>query len=391
MKMRVVQVNLVYDDRLAHPEALLDRYSTLTGWSEAVAGAGAATVAVVQRFARDARIVRRGIEYTFCADGAAGRLSPLTASPAVARAVASLDPDIAHVNGLIFPAHTWTLRRHLPRSAALVVQNHSDGGAVGRAPLLRLAGRMLRRAADGFLFAVPEHATVWRHAGLIAPDQPTYEVMESSTTLRPDPATWGDGGHWRGRRSPAMLWVGRLSANKDPLTVLDGFERSLAQLPEAMLTMVYGEDDLLPAVKARVDGSMALRERVRLVGAVPHDGMPAYYHAADVFIVGSHHEGSGYALLEASACGVVPVVTDIPSFRALTGGGSVGALWTPGDAASCARALVDASRRDPAAERVRVVEHFEREFSWSAIGRRAVAIYREVIERRNRPPRPNGP
>ena len=28
-----------------------------------------------------------------------------------------------------------------------------------------------------------------------------------------------------------MLWVGRLNANKDPMTVFDGFERSLARLP----------------------------------------------------------------------------------------------------------------------------------------------------------------
>ena len=30
---------------------------------------------------------------------------------------------------------------------------------------------------------------------------------------------------------PAMLWVGRLDANKDPLTVLAGFEQALAAIP----------------------------------------------------------------------------------------------------------------------------------------------------------------
>ena len=109
-------------------------------------------------------------------------------------------------------------------------------------------------------------------------------------------------------------------------------------------------------MRERVQRSPALRDRVRLVGAVPHDRMAPFYSAADLFVVGSHHEGSGYALMEACACGAVPVVTDIPTFRLLTAGGSVGALWTPGDAAGCARALVDVGRRDLDAERARLAD-----------------------------------
>ncbi len=113
--------------------------------------------------------------------------------------------------------------------------------------------------------------------------------------------------------------------------MLDGLEMSLARLPEATLTMIYSAEDLLPAVQDRLRESPALRRCVRLVGRVPHRLMPAFYSAADLFVLGSHHEGSGYALLEALACGVAPVVTDIPAFRVMTAEGSLGALWTPGD------------------------------------------------------------
>ena len=123
-------------------------------------------------------------------------------------------------------------------------------------------------------------------------------------------------------------------------------------------------------------------ERVRLTGEVPHDRMASFYSAADLFIVGSHHEGSGYALMEACACGAVPVVTNIPTFRLLTGDGSVGALWEPGDADGCARALIDAGRRDLSAERARLADHFARELSWPAVGTRALEIYEEVVSRR---------
>ena len=380
----VVQVNYVFDKELTDPDQLLDCYHTLTGWSDALRRAGAGPIAVVQRFHRDARLVRNGIDYIFCR-------ASITAAAAASRA------DVAHVNGLSFPAQTWLLRRRLDPACAVVVQSHADGGAIGRAPAFRLLGRALRSAADAFLFAADEHAAAWRAAGFIAPDQPTYRVMPASATLPPfdhaqgrpfDQAQGGPIDRATARAAsgvtgaPAMLWVGRLNANKDPLTVLDGFERSLRDLPGATLTMIYGEDDLLEAVRQRVQRSPALMARVRLAGAVPRDQMASRYRAADLFVVGSHHEGSGYALMEACACGVVPVVTSIPTFRLMTADGSIGALWTAGDAADCARALVDVGRRDLDGERARLADHFARELSWDAVGKRALEIYGRVLDAR---------
>ena len=364
----MVQVNYAYDKGLTDPDALLERYFTLTGWSEALVRAGAGPVAVFQQFDRDVQVERNGVDYVF-------------RRAAIPAAVAARRPGLAHVNGLIFPARTWRLRRALDAACAVVVQSHSDGGAIGRAPALRLLGRAARRAPDAFLFAADEHAAAWRRAGCLAPDQRTYQVMEASTRLQPiarDHAREASGV----RGAPAILWVGRLNANKDPLTVLDAFERAAADLPGAALTMIYGTGELIEEVGARIARSPALRERVRLAGVVPHERMAAFYSAADLFVAGSHHEGSGYSLMEACACGAVPVVTGIPTCRLLTGGGAVGALWTPGDAAGCARALVDVARRDLDAERATLADHFARELSWDAVGRRALEIYVDVIAKR---------
>jgi len=270
------------------------------------------------------------------------------------------------------------MRRKLPPATAIVVQNHSDGGPIGRAPMLKFVGRVARGAVDAFLFAAHEHADPWRRSGLIGIEQPTYEIMPASSTFAPSELPRDRHGAAR----LAVLWVGRLNANKDPLTVLDAFERAAHELSPTTLTMIYGDGDLLPAVTARVEASAALRDRVQLAGAVPHDQMPVFYRDADLFIVGSHHEGSGYALMEACALGVVPVVTDIPTFRILTRDGSLGALWPPGDVDACARALVETARRDRESLGRALADHFAQEFSWQAIGRRAMAIYTEVAGRR---------
>ena len=68
--MRVCIVNYAYDPEAGSPATLLDRYPSLTGWSEALLTAGAETVTVVQRFSTTAHLARAGVQYHFIADGA---------------------------------------------------------------------------------------------------------------------------------------------------------------------------------------------------------------------------------------------------------------------------------------------------------------------------------
>jgi hypothetical protein len=135
--MHVVQVNYAFDPRIDDADDLLDGYRTLTGWSDALVDAGV-TVQVVQRFHHDRRVVRRDVDYLFCADGPA-EPHVWFSGRRVAGAVAAMQPDLVHVNGLEFGLPTWTLMRRLWTSTACVVQHHGGGvpsphrGATARA------------------------------------------------------------------------------------------------------------------------------------------------------------------------------------------------------------------------------------------------------------------
>jgi glycosyltransferase involved in cell wall biosynthesis len=181
--------------------------------------------------------------------------------------------------------------------------------------------------------------------------------------------------------NPAILWVGRLTANKDPLTMLDGFSQLLDVCPDAALSLVYSAGTMRSAVHERIGRDPRLAARVRVVGAVPASQMAAYYSAADIYVSASHWEGSGYAAIEAMACGATPVLTDIPSFRVLTGNGRVGALWQQGQPRSLRDALVRVAAEPREALRARVLAQYGATLSWDVLGRRAVGIYREVCER----------
>ena len=376
--MRIVQLNLAADFALAEPEQLLDRYHTLTGWSQALSVAGA-DVCVVQRFGRDGTIVRDGVQYVFTKDGRGELLGPWAVSGPSLRAVAQLSPDVVHVNGLMFPGMTVALRAALGQSCAIVLQDHS-GVMPSRASRPFTAHKWARafRAADACTFTAAELAPRWYAAGLPR-DVRVIEIPEASTTFEPLPreaarTRTGMAGE------PAVLWVGRVDANKDPATVLAGMQLALPALPRASVWLVVPQQSSPDALAPQILASPILQQRARVVHGVPHAEMPWYYSAADVLISGSHHEGSGYAVIEAVACGVTPCVTDIPAFRALVD--RCGVFWKKGDVAGCATALTQAARDVSPVQRQVVREHFDERLSWRAIGRQTRDAYAALVEGR---------
>ncbi|MBA3533526.1 MAG: glycosyltransferase, partial [Ardenticatenales bacterium] len=236
------------------------------------------------------------------------------------------------------------------------------------------------RSTDAFLFAAHALADPWIEEGYISSKERVFQIMEGST-----------GFQWQPRASaraatglygePVFLWVGHLIPRKDPLTVLAAFEQLLLQVPRARLYIIYGTDDLLPQVQARLTQSTVLREAVTLLGQLPHAALESYYNSADYFVLGSHYEGSGYALVEALACGVVPIVTDIPSFRMMTDEGRLGALWTVGDSNSLLHTAVETLKEALAPKSAAARHFFEERLSFPALGRQAMEIYRATQQK----------
>ncbi|HTM33802.1 MAG TPA: glycosyltransferase family 4 protein [Vicinamibacterales bacterium] len=376
--LRITVVNAAYDPSLPDCDDLLERYETLTDWCDALSDAGA-DVHVVQRFAADAVRRRGSTDFTFVADGAPPTPPPTAGLRRLVDAVSASRPALVHVNGLGFPALVSALRVAVALSTPLAVQDHAGVRVPnGRGPLAawrRARWRSGLSAADAISFSAVDQAQPWRDAGIIA-DQRVLALIESSTRMQPSPrdqaiARIGVSGR------PLVLWVGRLVRNKDPLTVLAAFEEVVRRHPSAHLAMVFHDGTLERDVRDTIGASSLLRSSVTLVGSVSHDAMAHWYSAADVFLSGSHAEGSGYALIESMACGLVPVVTAIPSFQAIAG--SCGLFWPPEDAAACASALSSLCDRDLASARSAVRGRFRGELSWKVIGDRTLTAYRSLV------------
>ena len=227
-------------------------------------------------------------------------------------------PDVVSVHGFIYPVKIIALRFLAGKSFRILVQHHGEmpGNNFIKKQLFAIADK----CADGYLFTACGNKEVWVKNGNISATSPCFQLLEASTFITPVEYTKARN-HLRFSSELHLLWVGRLNHGKDPLTILNGLEIYLAGGGKAILNMIFHEDDLIAEVKQKIDSSLLLSNAVRLIGKVPHHEMKWWYSASDIFVSASHHEGSGYALIEALHCGCYPVVTDIPTFAEITGKG----------------------------------------------------------------------
>lgn len=333
--------------------------------AEAAQRAGA-TVTVVQSFHQTAEVHRSGVSYHFVAEPALPGRAVGFMPWRLAQAVRACSPDVIHIHGLDFPLHT---RLVCGLGIPVLVQDHASWAHLR--PRRRRWG--LAKVA-GVAFTDTRQAEPFTARGCFPPGTRLFAIAESSGHFSP-----GDRLAARAETDmhgdPAVLWVGRLDANKDPLTILDAVAAATPYLPGVQLWCCFHEQPLLAQVEARLARDPDLAGRVHLIGQVPHARVETLFRAADFFMLASHRESAGLALIEAMACGAIPIVSDIPSFRSLTADGRIGALAPVGDAAAFAAALIDLAGRPRAALHHSAQDHFKRALSFEVVGRALCDAY----------------
>ena len=236
-------------------------------------------------------------------------------------------PDVVIVNGLVFPVQVIALKLLLGRKSILIIQHHGERPFYG---IRKLFQKLADRCIAAYFFTAKENAEEFIIQGIIKNDSKCYEVLEASTYIKKlDKEASRLALKFEGYFN--FLWVGRLIRGKDPLTVLTAFQKYTAVNHAARLYLIYQDEELLEEIRSFIDLNQ-IQTLVILVGQVTNNELATWYSAADYFISGSLKEGSGYALLEAMACGCIPVVTNIPSFNKITEGGKYGFLYEKGDA-----------------------------------------------------------
>lgn len=127
--------------------------------------------------------------------------------------------------------------------------------------------------------------------------------------------------------------VGRVDVQKQPFHVLETFDRLWAVRQDIYLVFC-GQGPLKDKVEAEADRK-PWADRVRFLGF--RNDTERIFPALDVHLLLSKQEGFGISTVEAMACGVPVVATDVPGSRDILKGTQAGRLVPFGDIGAVAR------------------------------------------------------
>ena len=86
-----------------------------------------------------------------------------------------------------------------------------------------------------------------------------------------------------------------------------------------------------------------LEKFIKILPSVPHNKMAENLNSSDIYISASFSDGTSVSLLEAFACGLPVIVTNIAANREWVNNGINGYLFEPGNFFSLAKYMLDLS------------------------------------------------
>lgn len=268
------------------------------------------------------------------------------------RFIKSLKPDVIIVHGLIFPWQIIMLRNVVGPKVKIICQHHADRPYKDfRKHIFRWAEKYV----SAYFFAAKEHGEEWVKARQISSMNKVHEIMGMSSIFKPEN---------RNRTGKVYLWIGDLDENKDPLTAVSAFKEFSKEHTDVELYMIFQEMklDLRPHITANI----------HLIGKVEHWQLRDWFNRADFIISTSRYESAGIAVCEAMSCGCFPILTNIPSFRMMTGNGKIGRLFEDNGLLTVLEETFNTSRPQE------IIDHFNAELSFEANARKIINVIRKL-------------
>jgi alpha-1,3-rhamnosyl/mannosyltransferase len=181
---------------------------------------------------------------------------------------------------------------------------------------------------------------------------------------------------WYEIPGPYLLTVGNLEPKKNLVGLLELFGRLVDEIPHTLVIAgrtAWG--DTRPFRRAL---EVLPPERVKLLGYVPREALPALYSGADLYLQLSWYEGFGLPPLEAMACGVPVVVSRGGALPEIAGPGAVivDAADLTETAQAVRRLLGEEATRSRQAQ---LGQAHAAQFTWARHAQGLDELYREVL------------
>ncbi|HET9325157.1 MAG TPA: glycosyltransferase [Candidatus Eisenbacteria bacterium] len=185
---------------------------------------------------------------------------------------------------------------------------------------------------------------VLRRADLVLADAENLAAAARTLGAPPDRVAcipWGVE-LWRYREAPArepglIVSTRRMEPIYDLPTVIQGVAKVMATRQDTRLVLA-GDGPSRSEIE-RLAAQLLPAGRFQFVGQLDAAGIAEWLGRAEIYVSASHSDSTSLSLLEAMACGTMPVVSDLEGNREWVKEGEGARLFPPGDSAALAHAL----------------------------------------------------
>lgn len=181
-----------------------------------------------------------------------------------------------------------------------------------------------------------------------------------------------------GTGAKVLVTVGGLVERKGFHRVIECMPELLKKFPDLLYLVVGGpgpEGDWEGRLRDRAQ-TLGLRDQVRFLGALPPSEVRIPLSAADMFVLSTRYEGWANVILEAMACGLPVVTTDVGGNREVVPDDALGVIVPFEDHAALVDAIGSSLRRTWNHE---AIVEFARAQSWDDRARTLVFEYRSLV------------
>lgn len=176
-----------------------------------------------------------------------------------------------------------------------------------------------------------------------------------------------------------ILYTGRISYGKGLLELID-CAKEVCEIRDDVSFVLAGDGPLLSNLKKKVT-DLNLQNRIKFLGQVNRKKIVNLYQNATIFAFPSYYEGLPGSLLEAMACQLPIVATEVPGNIELIEHNKNGIFIPPKNASAISKAILDLlddpDKRDKLGKNAR--KTIEDKFTWDAVSDRILGCYKSIL------------
>jgi len=179
-----------------------------------------------------------------------------------------------------------------------------------------------------------------------------------------------------------LVSVGALVDRKGFHRVIEILPALIAKVPE-FVYLIVGGDSPEGNIKQRLENqvkTLKLEDHVRFLGAYPSEQLKVPLSAADLFVLATANEGWANVFLEAMACGLPVITTEVGGNKEVVNNPALGTVVPFGDSAALLAALLQGL--ETAWDRPSIIRH-ARENSWDSRVNILVEEFQRIASKKN--------